>query len=222
VPTTLEFNDDILSVEYESFSCGLDVNESFDGSFCIEYESFSFDPLIPLDPFPIEFDSFSFDVPVGLDVDMCVDCESFSFHPIQANLLFESHKSKVVESESFIPMVTNFDQPPTHIDLKGLVDLGPSDFPRSFVQDNHISRLMTSTLGTFTYVCQFPNWVHQFDKLKRSLACAELQWWMYSFLFHLVDVSCFHLLGSWSCLYDKLLRTLIGFDLNNSLCVMME
>jgi len=40
-PTILEYNDDILYVEYELFSCGFDINESFDA----EYESFSFDPI---------------------------------------------------------------------------------------------------------------------------------------------------------------------------------
>ena len=46
-PTNLEFNIDILSVEYEYFSCGFDITTSLDKSFSIEYESFSFDPLIP-------------------------------------------------------------------------------------------------------------------------------------------------------------------------------
>jgi len=45
---------------------------------------------------------------------------------------------------------------------------------------------------------------------------------MYSFLFQLAVVSCFHLLESWSCLYDKLLSALMGFDFNNGLCIMME
>ena len=35
--TSLEFNDDIISVEYESFSCELVINESLDKGFCIEY-----------------------------------------------------------------------------------------------------------------------------------------------------------------------------------------
>ena len=43
-PTKLEFNDDILSTEYESFSCGFDVNVSLDVDLCAEYASFSFDP----------------------------------------------------------------------------------------------------------------------------------------------------------------------------------
>ena len=45
-PNNLEYDDDILSVEYESFSCGFDINEGLDEGFCVEYESFSFDPII--------------------------------------------------------------------------------------------------------------------------------------------------------------------------------
>jgi len=32
-PTNLEFGDDILSVEYEHFSCGFDIYKSFDERF---------------------------------------------------------------------------------------------------------------------------------------------------------------------------------------------
>jgi len=45
-PNNLKFDDDILSVKYESFSCEFDINESLDVGFCVEYESFSFDPVI--------------------------------------------------------------------------------------------------------------------------------------------------------------------------------
>jgi len=217
VPTTLEFNDDILSVEYESFSYGLHVNESFDEVFCIEYESFSFDPLIPHNSFPVQYDSFSFDVPVGLDVDMCVDCEFFSFDPVQADLLFESHKSEVVESESFITMVANFDQPPMHIELTGLVDLGPFALPRQFVHDDPISTMMTYMLANFEYVCLFSDWAHQFDKLKRALTCAVLLLWMYSMWYQLLHLRCLTFIESWSSMFDKLLRALLDFDLNNNL-----
>jgi len=44
-PTNFQIDDDILSVEYESFLCGFDVDESVDEGFCAEYESFSFDPI---------------------------------------------------------------------------------------------------------------------------------------------------------------------------------
>jgi len=33
-------------IEYESFSYGFDINEGRDEGFCIEYESFTFDPII--------------------------------------------------------------------------------------------------------------------------------------------------------------------------------
>jgi len=48
-PVNLEY--DILSVEYEFFSYGFDINESFDEGFCVEYESFSFDLIIVALPF---------------------------------------------------------------------------------------------------------------------------------------------------------------------------
>jgi len=45
-PTNFKFNDDILSVKYESFSCRFDVNEGLDVDICVKYESFSFVPII--------------------------------------------------------------------------------------------------------------------------------------------------------------------------------
>ena len=39
-PTILDFDDDILYVEYESFSCGFDLDESSDEGFCAEYNFF--------------------------------------------------------------------------------------------------------------------------------------------------------------------------------------
>jgi len=45
--TILDFDDDILYVEYESFSCGFDITESLNLCFHVEYESFSFGPIIP-------------------------------------------------------------------------------------------------------------------------------------------------------------------------------
>ena len=52
-PINLEYDENILCVEYESFACGFDINESFDKGFCIECESFSFDPIIT----PLSFES---------------------------------------------------------------------------------------------------------------------------------------------------------------------
>jgi len=42
----LEYNDDILYVEYESFSYEFDVNKSLDVGLYVEYEFVSFDPKI--------------------------------------------------------------------------------------------------------------------------------------------------------------------------------
>ena len=97
------------------------------------------------------------------------------------------------------------------------MDLGPTVFPRPFIQDNHISKPMTYMLATIRYVCLFSDWAQQFDKLKRALTCAELTWWMYSLWFQLFASFCFHLLERLSLLYDKQLRALMGFDLNNNL-----
>jgi len=44
-PTILDFDDNILSVEYESFLCGFDVNVSLNVDLCVEYASFSFDSI---------------------------------------------------------------------------------------------------------------------------------------------------------------------------------
>jgi len=128
--TILEFNNDILSVEYESFSCGFNFDKNFDVGFCVEYESFSFNPLIPPESFPVEYDSFCFDVNVSLDVDLCAEYESFSFDPIQADLLFEFHKSKFIESEAIVIEPFDLDQTHEYIELKGLMDLGPFALPR--------------------------------------------------------------------------------------------
>jgi len=43
--TILDFDDDILSIEYESLSCGFDDIVSLNVDVCAEYESFSFDPV---------------------------------------------------------------------------------------------------------------------------------------------------------------------------------
>ena len=44
-PSDVDFDDDILIKEYESFSYGFDVSVSSDVDLCAEYESFSFDPI---------------------------------------------------------------------------------------------------------------------------------------------------------------------------------
>ena len=42
----MKFDDDIFSMKYGSFLCGFDVNEGLDVDICVEYEFFSFDPII--------------------------------------------------------------------------------------------------------------------------------------------------------------------------------
>ena len=221
-PTNLELNDDILSVEYETFSCELDETASVDEGFRAEYESFSFDPRIPHKSFFVEYDSFSFDIDMGLDVATCVEYESFSFDPIQPDLLLTYHKFEFVESEAIVTEHFDLDQTPTHIELKRLVDLRPTALPSDLVYQDHISRPMTFLLATFKYDCLFPDRAQLFDQLKRTLTCAALSWWMYSLWHELFYFYCRLLTESWSCLYDKLLHALMGCDLNSSLSFDME
>ena len=90
-------------------------------------------------------------------MDLRVEYEYFCFDPIQADPLFESCKSNFVESVNVAPENFDLDLTHTHIDLKGLVDLGPSDLPRSVIHDDYISRPMTHFLATFEYVYLFPD-----------------------------------------------------------------
>ena len=60
---------------------------------------------------------------MGLDVNLCTEYESFSFDLIHHDFLFESHKSKFVESEAIVTEHFYLNQIPTYIELKGLVDL---------------------------------------------------------------------------------------------------
>jgi len=110
-PTKLEFNDDNLSIEYESFSCEFDGNESFDEGFYAEYES-------------------------------------FSFYPILAGLLFESHKSKFVESEAIVTEHFALDQTLVHIEFNRLVDFAPTILPIPLIHDDILSRAITHQLAS--------------------------------------------------------------------------
>ena len=133
---------------------------------------------------------------MGLAVDLRVEYESFSFDPIQADLLFESSKSDFVESETIATENFDLDQTHTHIDLKGLMDLGSFDLPRPVIHDDYISRLMTHMLANFEYVCVFSDWAEQFDKLKRALTCAALLWWMHFIWLQLSYFFCVDLIES--------------------------
>jgi len=155
-------------------------------------------------------------------VDLRAEYEFFSFDPIQADLLFESCKSDFIESEAIVIEHFDLDQPPERITLKGLVDLGPSILPKLLIHDDHIFRPMTSTLATFTYVCLFPIWAQQFDKLKRALTCTALLWWMYSIWYQLLHLRCLNFIESWSFVFDKLLRALTSFDFGRNVAFDME
>ena len=81
-----------------------------------------------------EYESFLYgldlDVNVGLDVDLCAAYESFSFNPIQPDFLFESCKSKFVESNNIANKNFALDWTHMHIGLNRLVDFRPYDLPR--------------------------------------------------------------------------------------------
>jgi len=100
----LDFDDDILYTEYEYFSCGLDVTKGLDVGFPIEFESFSFDPVIPGLLFKLDNDILSveyefvceFAIHGSSDDGFCADYESFSFDPIQTDFFFEYCKSEFI------------------------------------------------------------------------------------------------------------------------------
>jgi len=110
--SSLKFDDDILSMEYESCSYGLDINESFDECFCVEYDSFSFDPII-------------------------------TDHPL------ESRKFKSIKSWTFVPMTSDLDQTLAHVELKILMNFGPTILPRLLIHYDKISKPMSHLLAHF-------------------------------------------------------------------------
>jgi len=175
----LDFDDDILDAEYESFSYGFNVTEGLDVGFHVEYESFSFDPVIPdllfnLDDniLYVECESFSceFDIYGSSSNDFCADYESFSFNSIQTNFLFEYCKSEFIESEIIATKNFALEQTHMHIGLNRLVNFASTISPRLLVHDDIISRPMTSILAHFKYVHFLSDWAHLFDKLKWALA----------------------------------------------------
>jgi len=120
----LDFDDDILSAEYESFSYGFDATEGLDLGFHVEYEVFSFDSIIPDLLFKLdgnilhmEYEPFcGFDFDMSLNKDFYAEYESFSVDPVQADLLLEycssplppflsslyPPESTIVEPETFV------------------------------------------------------------------------------------------------------------------------
>jgi len=204
---------------------GLDVG------FHVEYESFSFDPVIPDLLFKldgnilyVEYESFSyeFDIHGSSDDGFCAEYESFAFDLIKSNLLFESRKSELIKSETIV--IENFDlvQTAELLEITGLVDLGPSILPRSILHDDIISRRMMHSLADFAYVFMFSNWAQLFDKLKRTLTYASLTWWIYSLWIQLYTFYCLHVLESWSSMFNKMLRALMNCDLRSNVLFDMD
>jgi len=197
--TILDFDDDILYAEHESFSYGFDVSEGLDVSFYIEYESFSFDPIITNLLFQlddnilyVEYESFcEFDIHGSFDDGFSADYESFCFDPIQIDFLFEYCKSEFVESEMIATKNFASDQTHTHIGLNRLVKCAPLMLPRLLVHDDIVSGPMTSILAHSEYVHFLSDWAQLFEKLKRALTCALLARWMYSFRLQLTIFHCF-------------------------------
>jgi len=63
-------------------------------------------------------------------VGFSVEYESFSFVFILTYFLFESCKSKFVESETIYTKNFDLDHTHTHFDIKRLVDLEPTTVPK--------------------------------------------------------------------------------------------
>ena len=196
--------------------------------FHVEYDSFSFDSIIPdllfkLDDniLYVKYESFSaeFDIHRSSDDSFCADYESFSFYPIQINFLFEYCGSEFVESDTIATKNFSLDQTHTHIGLNRLVKCAPHMLPILFIHDNIVSRPMTSKLTHFEYVHFLFDWAQLFDKLNRALTCALL---MYSFWFQLTAFYCCYIIGSWASVCDKLLGALMSFGLSCSFQVNME
>ena len=81
---------------------------------------------------------------------------------------------------------------------------------------------MPTLLAHTEYTCLISNWAQLLNKLKRTLTCASLAWWMYSFWFQLYTFYCFYVVESRSSVFDKLLRALMGFDLSRNFKCDME
>jgi len=141
----------------------------------------------------VEYESFSceFDINKSLDECFYVEYESFSFDPISTDLLFESCKSEFVESKTFMPLTFVLEQTLVHSDNRRSVEFVPTILPKPFVHYDIVSRLITHLLANFKYICLFDVRAQKFDKLKLTLTCAALTWWMYSFWHQLFTFYCY-------------------------------
>ena len=163
-----------------------------------------------------------FDIIEGLDVGFFIQYESISSDPIISVLILEKSKSEFLQCKTFVLIDANLDQTLEHINSKGLVDLGPTDSPRHLAYNDKISRLMTYLLANFKYVSLFDVWAEQCDKLKQTLTCAALMLQMYSFQLQLSNFYNICLIESGSSIFDKLLHSLMCYDLSRNFQFGME
>ena len=75
---------------------------------------------------------------------------------------------------------------------------------------------MTYMLAHYGYAYLFSDWAQQFDKLKRAFTYAALTWLMSAFWLQLFNFHYHNFTESCSCLFDKLLSALMGFNLSSS------
>ena len=197
----MDFDDDILYAEYESFSYEIDVTEGLVVGSHVEYESFSFDSIIPDLLFKFddnllcaEYESFSYEFEThgSSDDGFCADYESFSFDPIQTDFLSEYYKSEFVKSEIIATKNFALDQTYTHIGLDRLMNLAPILLPRLFIHANIVFKPMTSILSCSEYVHFLSNRAQLFDELKRALTLCFIG---YVDVFFLASTHCFSLLS---------------------------
>ena len=65
----MAFDNNLLSIKYDSFSCGFHVEMGLDVNLCVEYQTFNFDPIIidllldPPESTFVEFETFVLDTP---------------------------------------------------------------------------------------------------------------------------------------------------------------
>ena len=74
----------------------------------------------------------------------------------------------------------------------------------------------------FEYISLFDIQARPFDKSKRTPNYATLTLWIYSIWHQLSYFYCIYLIESCSYLFDKLLQSLMGFDLSGNLPLDME
>jgi len=231
-PTILDFDDDTLYAEYESFSYEFEVTEGLDLGSHAEFESFSFDSIIPDlliksddNILEIEYESFCrFDVNMSLKEDFRAEYESFSVDPVRANLLLEYCNSSLssllssldplestfLESKTLVLDTPCLDQIRDDNDINRLKD--PFE-----LQDLNLGHHLSSNFQIFF---DWPCFSPLPSPLRGDVGfhldeSDHLRWCMHScsyiFLKPLTCASDFtytHLSSDWAASFDKLKRTL--------------